>query len=225
VVLDDVMRCDKFADLIISPGVNCSTDYCNTSYLCGSEYFIISDDYINHDGEYIFNSKVDYILITLGYSADSDSYFRVLELLDSVGYTGKVVIASGEFSNNRPSSYSFRLEYIVGMVGLAKLVYNADLIIGAAGTSLIERIYVGCPSMTFILAENQRVNGEWASKLGVTMVFDIDEDKDILINCLTLLLYSEKIRKNMYKNSIGSIDGNGANRIATYMHNKVSAFT
>ncbi len=68
---------------------------------------------------------------------------------------------------------------------MALLMCNADLAIGAAGTSSWERCCLGLPAVTFILADNQRESAAALQGIGAATTFEIAMGQKKLLQTLT----------------------------------------
>ena len=90
---------------------------------------------------------------------------------------------------------------------------EADFVIGAGGVSLMERMAAGVPSLTLLLAENQRLLVEGAARLGAT----IDGSKlarDEFTGALQAVFADTGARVSMAAAGRTAIDGEGATRVA-----------
>lgn len=91
---------------------------------------------------------------------------------------------------------------------VGKLICNADLAIGAAGGSALERCCLGLPTLTLKTAENQSKQLAELSKLGAIIAVESLNDKGIVE-----LIKNEKILFEISKSSSSIIDGKGLTRI------------
>lgn len=100
-------------------------------------------------------------------------------------------------------------EVLIGINNMAQLMTDSDLAIGAAGSTTWERCCLGVPTITIILAENQR---EVANLLALKNIAT-------LLNYQNISLLNEKLIKtiSMYrelvKNSSLLVDGLGTQRL------------
>lgn len=92
---------------------------------------------------------------------------------------------------------------------------HADLAIGAGGVSLLERCAAGVPSISIILAENQRQPTLALEKLGATAALDIKRTPSPEVafeDILNRILTDATIRQQMAREGGMICDGQGAER-------------
>ena len=82
---------------------------------------------------------------------------------------------------------------------MAQLLCEADIAIGAGGVSLWERCYLGVPSITVVVAENQKMIAEKAANDGLTLLAGTaQQDKlERLEALLTQLIEDAALRRQM----------------------------
>ena len=70
---------------------------------------------------------------------------------------------------------------------ISRLMLDADLAIGAGGSTSWERCCLGLPTLLYVLAENQRKIAESLEKLGAVKIVDnLNENLQNLLNNFTL---------------------------------------
>ena len=116
----------------------------------------------------------------------------------------------------RVASRDPRLELHVDSQEMAQLTADADIAIGAAGSTTWERCVLGLPSMLLILAPNQRPAAQAMAGRQAALVVDIqDEGFDALFDrALVRLLTDAPARARLSAASAGICDGLGAPRVA-----------
>jgi UDP-2,4-diacetamido-2,4,6-trideoxy-beta-L-altropyranose hydrolase len=97
---------------------------------------------------------------------------------------------------------------------MAELMRDADLAIGAAGSTSWERCCLGLPTILFVMAENQR-NGAMALDEGGVAVALGDEGE--LAKSLGQLLASPELRLRMSERAMQVTDGLGTQRVREVM--------
>ena len=102
------------------------------------------------------------------------------------------------------------------MIGLYQ---SADLVIGAGGVSLLERMACGLPSASLAVADNQRAAIDGAARAGATL--NLGEAQDLtpekLLEELRPLLGEQILRSRMANQARKTVDGRGAERAAAAM--------
>jgi spore coat polysaccharide biosynthesis predicted glycosyltransferase SpsG len=99
---------------------------------------------------------------------------------------------------------------------MARLTAEADIGIGAPGSSTWERCVVGLPSTLVILAENQRPNAQAMADREAALVLelaapDFDESLD---RAIWRLMRDADLRRSLARRSAEMCDGLGAGRVA-----------
>lgn len=157
-----------------------------------------------------------------------------LGLTDVGAITGRVVAAI------LPALGQRRLEVVVGagapsLAGLqaladprialhvdtqemAGLIAAADLAVGAGGSSAWERCVLGLPTLTLILADNQRENTQALAQAGAALALDVNAALDTrLAESFAVLADDAAGRGRMSAAAAGLCDGFGADRVAARM--------
>ena len=111
---------------------------------------------------------------------------------------------------NRHNVYSQRPD-------IQNLLVNADIVISAAGTSVLDLSCIGVPTIYFSVAENQNANLAIISDLeiGLTMPKSASdlELKDRLQEYIRKCAFDLDTRELLFQNSQKFVDGNGAQRV------------
>jgi UDP-2,4-diacetamido-2,4,6-trideoxy-beta-L-altropyranose hydrolase len=109
-----------------------------------------------------------------------------------------------------------RIRLWVDDVDMATLTADADLAIGAGGSSVWERAVVGLPSATVILAENQRVMIEHMADAGFTRGLDAaaPDFEARLVEVWRRLEGDTALRWRLTERCAELCDGHGAERVA-----------
>ena len=109
-----------------------------------------------------------------------------------------------------------RLHLWVDTPEMASLMADADIAIGAGGSSVWERATVGLPSATVILAENQREMIDLMAGAGFTFAIDATqpEFEDRLRECWRALVDDQTLRWSLAERTAELCDGQGAERVA-----------
>jgi UDP-2,4-diacetamido-2,4,6-trideoxy-beta-L-altropyranose hydrolase len=135
--------------------------------------------------------EIKNIFVSMGGSDVNNITYDILEQLDS---KFNIVVVLGAFSphNEMIKDYAIdkNIEVIIGAVNMAELMLNADLAIGASGSTNWERLCLGLPSLIFTVAKNQRKVSKNLDELGlIRLLGDISENhsvKTIMDNILSI---------------------------------------
>lgn len=171
------------------------------------------------------DGKVQRILIFMG-GADPGNVtckvLRAIQMLNQPSISIDVVIGASNTHANEVEALTSNMSDTTchfHVENMAELMANADLCIGAGGSTAWERCCLGLPSVVMILADNQKDIAEELEKEGVVVNLGWHEDvteMDIKNAVENLLADSDK-RKSMSLKGKEITDGMGANRVIEKM--------
>jgi spore coat polysaccharide biosynthesis predicted glycosyltransferase SpsG len=104
------------------------------------------------------------------------------------------------------------VELVVAPPSLRSELMQADLVISAAGQTMLEAVAVGTPCVALPLFDNQRRNAMLLEKRGAVLV--VDSSGVALGRVVTDLAEDAARRREMARRSQEAVDGYGAHRIA-----------
>jgi len=223
VALDDYIR-PHSVDLV----VNQNSSGLVSSYksigveevLCGPEYALVNEKFFKKVKESA-PENVENILVSFGGADPLNSTLNVLRALVEVNFSGKVVVilredhitfiqvqeVVKERSNFHLMAYTNHME---------KLMLEADLFIGAYGSTTWERMVINLPGICFSVASNQRLIQQVMenSYLGWTpKTNDVESWKDLV---LFILEDSSQLKKKFSNIQCLSF-GRGVFKIGEYL--------
>lgn len=100
----------------------------------------------------------------------------------------------------------------VGTHRMAELMRDADLAVGAAGTTSWERCCLGLPAIVMMLAGNQRMIASGLAEAGAHILVDRESG---ISDALTNLLSESDLRQRMSAAASAITDGLGTSRVAS----------
>lgn len=234
-VIDDYKKQWK-KPLIIAPNLGSSINhYKNNKYVfAGPEYALISDKFykaglLNKNYQNIkINSRV---LIQIGAIDSKNNIKKILDVL--LINQKKIRHITVVLSKNAPhreevkgllklfnSSLLLQVNQVSKMISLYR---KHNLIIGAAGVSLLERISLGIYCLTFSLNNNQDINIEGLKKFKIGInAGRIDKISNMKLKSILNHFIMEN--KSQYMNSkliSNIIDGKGSKRIIKIIKEKI----
>lgn len=109
------------------------------------------------------------------------------------------------------------VEIRVGATDMAALLLEADLAIGAAGSSSWERCAVGLPSVMIVVADNQRAPALTLQRAGAAVVLMAEELDSRLAEVVTMLAHDPAARAGLSSASAALVDGQGVRRVVQAM--------
>lgn len=179
VVIDDLARehdCDLLIDQNVYPNFEARYDSkvpIDCVKLLGPKYLIVRDEFIIARQQFQQRkNKIERLFIFMGGSDPTNETMKVLSALEGSQFTHiDVVVGSSNpmkehienICEKRNYYYHCQIDY------MAKLMQQADFAIGAGGSTLWERCYLGLPSSSTIVADNQKEGTIYAEQLGVTI--------------------------------------------------------
>jgi UDP-2,4-diacetamido-2,4,6-trideoxy-beta-L-altropyranose hydrolase len=179
--------------------------------LLGPNYALLRNEFLSIDTQKIKREgKVKNILVFFGGTDPTGETLKTLKAIKEVNRSHvKFNIVVGE-KNPKISMIKEICEQIPNTVfqcqvsNIAELMVNADLAIGAGGTTSLERCYVGLPSIVIIVADNQRDVSNALAKIGVA--FCLGESEKVTVKDINKafdeLCNKESVKlKNIIKNS------------------------
>ena len=124
-----------------------------------------------------------------------------------MGKTAPHVEKVKQLANQLP----LKIDVVVNVNDMAARMANADLAIGAAGSTSWERCCLGLPTLLFVLAENQKKVANILEYNGIAKIVDLNNIANILQNLTACDLHK------MSEKASSLIDGKGALRVVYKM--------
>ena len=228
-VIDDLANRSHRCELLLDQTYGRSRDDytallpSNTMVLCGAKYALLRSEFGEWRG-YSLARRNSYslknILITMG-GADKDNFTgKVLEALklSELPRDCKLTVVMGETApwvdavKNVAQSLDWETDVLIGVTNMAELMADSDLAIGAAGSTSWERCCLGLPSITVVLAENQKYIAKQLSKSGACVAIDRND----LPTAIEKVLGTEKLRDLSLRSSV-ICDGKGVHRVVNFL--------
>ena len=194
----------------------------NCIQILGPEYAILREEFLSAKRKEKPFAEITNILVSFG---GTDSYNLTEQLMQFFckheEYSKvKINFVIGWQNQNREklksicdSNENFIYHYEINY--MAKLISEADLCIGAGGSSSWERLYIGVPSIIVSLAENQDAICEWLynNKLAYYMGKATDFSEESFRKSIDIVANDEIWRNCALNIGQKTVDGKGVNRI------------
>ena len=185
-VIDDLANRNHDCDILLDQtyGRN-AKDYQdlvpeNCKILTGSDYVLLRKAFIEMRPKALEKRRktkeIKRILISMGGSDPQNHTLQALEMIKETGFKGEIDIVLGfkeksktailDFLKGTPNFYRVHVN-----PNIAQLMYEADLCIGASGSSVWERCCLGLPQVVRQTAKNQSE---------ILELFSYHKDKDFL---------------------------------------------
>jgi len=230
-VIDDLANRKHFCDILHDQNfyVDSKTRYDSLVdnkcvKLLGTSYALLRDEFKVTEKAPV-KDKVESILVSFG-GSDADNVTRnVLEVLAQEEYKHiNVNVVTGNYGKNKHAirqicdnntnfTYRQQIDY------MAKLMCEADLFIGAGGSTSWERMAVGLPSIIISIADNQTKICEDMAKEGLVKYVGTAKDynPENFKSCLNEVIKDKKWRKFVSEEGRRLVDGRGAKKVAAHI--------
>lgn len=141
--------------------------------LIGPAYFLLRTEFTKaKQGQRTRDGRVKRIIVFFGGSDPENQTQTVLDVFKKMRLLGVAVDVVVTQSNPNRHSIKLLCDQLLGVTyhcnvsNMAELIVNADLGVGAGGSSMWERCYLGLPTITVVFAKNQVRTTEDVAKLG-----------------------------------------------------------
>lgn len=155
------------------------------------------------------DGRIRRLLIFYGGSDPTRETEKALQVLQSMNLSGihvDVVTGNANPSRNHLRSMCHKMGavYHCQIDYLADLMAKADFAFGAGGVAMWERCYLGLPTLTTIVADNQLQSVRAAAKYGAvySLGWHTNVTKSVLADSLNQALYSPDLLKKMSERAI-----------------------
>lgn len=228
---DDLALDSRTVDLLVdtSPGRDAADyqDLIPGGALClaGPRYaalrpeFAVATAHVKADGPL-------HVAISMGGTDPTGATLRCLDALDGRSELTLSVILSSDAkmlaqTERRAAQMTTPTQLLLDRTDMADVLGGVDLVIGAGGTSALERCALGLPSVLAVLADNQIHNAEQLAKAGAVALLP-DLSSTAILNVLEPFLAGAEHRAQMGRNAKALCDGHGAARVAAHMLSRSS---
>ncbi len=191
----------------------------NCYVLIGPEFTLLRNEFIKWREISIkrrSNYLIKNILINLG-GVDKENFTnKIIKELEKSKLSREIeiIVVLGETSPHLEAvmlaskKSSFNIKVKTGVQNFAELMSNADLAIGAGGTTTWERCCLGLPTIQLVIAENQKILSESLSNINALVFLSS------LSNLQSALDKSMKNLEVLSENSFNLVDGKGILRVS-----------
>lgn len=219
-VIDDLARPHE-ADLVLDPSFGRSAaDYAAPVVLAGPAYALVRPAFAAARATALARRRepARRCLVSLGLTDVGGITGRVAAVLADIGLALDVVVGAGAPSLGALQALANegRVTLHIDTDDIAGLVTRADVCVGAGGSSVWERACLGLPTVTLILADNQRDMAMKLDAAGVTLALDARWPgvEERLGDAIGRLVADDALRTGLSARSAEICDGLGAERVA-----------
>lgn len=163
------------------------------------------------------SARCDTILVSMGLTDPSNATEKIIRSVRDLDYS-RLVVALGSTAPHL-ASVAQCLKSVRGGVlvvnpdDMSELYAQADLCIGAGGSSSLERCCMGVPSLILVTAENQRDLAAALTSTGAAAMLDAAAVDGDLAATIGALAQCRSTRSHMRARAKNLCDGRGAQRV------------
>ncbi|MEM7562075.1 MAG: UDP-2,4-diacetamido-2,4,6-trideoxy-beta-L-altropyranose hydrolase [Pseudomonadota bacterium] len=199
-------------------------DHCRM--FLGSEFALLRNEFINSRKKALERRQnyreINRIFVSLGGGNTCRLNLQVLAALESCdgidNMTVDLVVSSTandiELLQDSAQSCKLKTNIIVDAKNMSELMFDADLAIGAAGSTAWERCCMGLPTLMLVLADNQRLIGEKLGRAGAVEIISRQNIGRDLCTAINRLNSSPGSYQSMWQSAARICEGDGVLRIA-----------
>lgn len=192
-VIDDLENrrhdCDCLIDQNLYPDKNRYQDLINekTDLLLGPKYLLLREEFSQTHLPSLRHRPVQRILVSFGGSDPTNETLKTVKALVHIPNPCEADIVIGSVNpfidtiQNYAEQYPF-INLYTETTHLAEMMAEADLAIGAGGTTTWERCYMQLPTITIETADNQHAILTYLHHLG--MIHHLGKSKDVSANVI-----------------------------------------
>ena len=227
-VIDDLADRQHDCDVLLDQNLYADMDTRYTGkvpahcrLLLGPNYALLREEFRQlHAQIKLRTGPVKRMLVFFG-GVDADNYTgRIVKAVANLGIEGlhvDVVIGSQHPSREQIEyecvQHSFT--YHVQTDRMAELMAAADLSIGAGGSAIWERCYLGLPTLTICTADNQHKQIVDAASEGLLYAPELKDELVLVVSRhVNALMENGCLRRFISSNGIQAVDGHGVLRVA-----------
>ena len=236
-VIDDLADRKHDCDLLIDQTVGIDKEIYeplvpkHCMLLIGTNYALLRAEFLNFRlkamNKRSNTGNLEYLLVAMGGMDTANLTTVILEALSEVNWSKRpfidVVLGSkSPYLNDvkqQALAHPLRVSVSTDVNNMAERMLNADLSIGAGGTTTWERCCLGLPSLIINVAKNQSVISTMVKKVGAVIYLGDAENfkKNILINNMQQILKEKSLLKTMSDHGFNIVDGKGTSRVIDCM--------
>lgn len=225
VYLDDLNAFDYPVDVVVNYNLY-ANDFSYPSgkqYLIGPKYALLRKEFQKIEKTEI-NQIVKNVLISTGGADHKHVALRCVHNLQRCpvsGVTYHIVLGAMNPDIDLIERIASKLDHVVlykQISNMCAMMLQCDVAISAAGSTLYELCACGIPTVTYVLADNQKFGAAAFEKMGIMLCAGNVRDNNGFIKelffKLNFLIQNYRLRKQMAEQMKQIVDGNGAVRLA-----------
>lgn len=224
VVIDDFLTPPLEAALVVNPAPGLEGSVVNgIPALLGARYALL-DERFSALPQKALPSVVEHVVVTFGMRDAANATevaLEALHVLEEQGLRFRITVVLGASAPFLAAVSSMvrglrQAEIKSDVRDMHALLRTADLVVGAGGVSLLERMACAVPSISLCFAENQKLSIEGAVRAGATgtVEWQAGGNPAQLARAIAALAQDHARRQAMAETGRRLVDGHGASRVA-----------
>ncbi len=232
--IDDLANRDHSVDVLLDQNLGKTTAEYKTkvptscALMIGPRYALLRPEFAALRAKSLYRRRqgsLRKLLVTMGGVDYEDATGRVLQALKSWRLSAylEVTVVMGlnapwrDQVAEQARHLPFPTEVLVNVHNMETLMCNADLAIGAAGTTSWERCCLGLPTLQLVLAENQHPISKALSQAGAALQLEGNSLVESLHRAMNQLALDSALLIQMSAAAAHVTDGQGAERVAQFI--------
>src|SRR5690554_1022852 len=225
-VIDDLADRQYAADLLLDQNLGRSAkDYSGLTeaeVLAGLDYVLLRPEFTRARKQSYTRQRLEHIVITMGGVDQPNATGIALNALLSteLATLRKITVILGQANPHKAEiaqlgrlSQEVKIELVQGVDNMAERLCDADLAIGAAGTTSWERCAVGLPTVIVELAANQKLAAEALAVTGAAEPVALTELAEKLPALVKRIASTPDLLTYMSTQAYNLVDGGGTERV------------
>ncbi|MGL4874548.1 MAG: UDP-2,4-diacetamido-2,4,6-trideoxy-beta-L-altropyranose hydrolase, partial [Clostridium sp.] len=180
----------------------------NTKLLNGGKYALLREEFLKSEKIFI-NKEIENIMVTVGGSDHNNLTDEIIRRVDGLNYNIHIIIGKA-FKYKDILKETFRenknIHFYENPI-MSEIMEKCDVCISACGSTIYELCYLGIPTIGLVVAENQKLLGEYLNKNEIIVLSEISDIREKIKK----LKYEKRIELNIKMKKI--VDGKGKERV------------
>jgi len=237
VSIDDIADTFFYSDILINQNINATPEMYKgktengTKMLLGPTYALLGPEFKEYHNQPKKFGKVKNILVTLGGGDPENQTLKVLKALEMVKGDFSITTVIGVSNSNKEIIRNYvatarkEIKLHENVSDMAELMCEADIAIGAGGSTSWEFCCLGIPIIIIFFADNQKGIAEGLCARGIAVNlghYKYVNENNIKVAVENLINSAHK-RKLMGLKGKETVDGKGAERVVEVIMKEIYA--
>lgn len=226
IAIDDYNRIVYPVDLILNPNIFCNKlDYSNqfVNIIGGRDFVILRDSILEKGQEFIVKKNIQKLIITLGGNDYRNLLPVIVNSLKIPDFKIDIIAGTEDYKKRLQNLLSKNNITFFGYTEnckMASLLFDADIVISGAGQTLNELAYLGVPTISICVDDDQKFNIQAFYENGFLLDTLFWNDKDLInkLSEILIIMNNQKLRLKLSNIGKGLVNGNGIKNICNNIY-------